>query len=194
MPTLSVNDVVQVLFKFQLTAFLCFACMAIWSLWSPFMFHSTLILLPYVAHPLFFITLTGPAFLSVRFSLGIQYMLLRLCEWEKDREIIRERTQRPFPLSHSRVAFSVLSFVLLMLERHSLPSPPKEPHVFGQSGGVMHECMALSPPVVNWTHLMLCYCYYINQYCLLKICFPTKLIIILFNIHFYRRTYIAFIF
>lgn len=96
MPTLSVNNVVQELFKFQLTAFLCFACMAIWSLWSPFMSHSTLILLPYVAHPLFFITLTGPAFLSVRFSLGIQYMLLRLCEWEKDREIIRERTQRSF--------------------------------------------------------------------------------------------------
>lgn len=36
-------------------------------------------------------------------------------------------------------------------ERHSLPSPPKEPHVFGQSGGAMHGCM----PFIR-TRLMPC--------------------------------------
>lgn len=77
--------------------------------------------------------------------------------------MITDCRQNPLLVSHSGVAFSILLFLLLMLERHTVPSPPKEPHVFGQSGGVMHERMALSPPVLS--HMMLFYCYDINYCC-----------------------------
>lgn len=47
-------------------------------------------------------------------------------------------------------AFSILFSALLISGRHSLPSPAKEPHVFGQSGGVVHDCMALCNSAVVW--------------------------------------------
>lgn len=86
--------------------------------------------------PIFF-TLTWPGFPSL---VIFGYMTcLCDCGWEREREH-QWRTGSFF----SSVSLSCCLFfppLLLTLERHSLPSPPKEPHVFGQSGGVMHECM-----------------------------------------------------
>lgn len=121
-------------------------------------------LMQHIRHPSVFHHLDWsrlPLCLGFYWSTVHAFMFVRVRDRQRD-----DRRLSPLLVSHSCVAFSVLSFLLPMLERHSLPSPPKEPHVFGQSGGVMHERMALSPPVVNLSHMMLFfYCYDINCCC-----------------------------
>lgn len=106
--------------------------------------YSHLLLIEYLCSV--FVSWPWPVLMSV-FLYVCTKVSLCYCECARvyviKRQPWRERTG-PFLLSHARLAFSILFFLLLMLERHSFSSPPKESHVFGQSGGVMHGWTRLS--------------------------------------------------
>lgn len=90
------------------------------------------------------------------FSWVIFGYMTCLCDCGSKRECDRESVSERMWLAFSFVSLSFCLFftlfLLLMIERHSFSPPPKEPHVFGQSGGVMHECMPCL--LLSWPHLM----------------------------------------